>query len=249
MSAAERYLARGFAPIPIPRGSKAPRLSGWQSLRFTLADLPEHFAGGANIGLLLGEPSGGLVDVDLDCPEALRLAPAFLPATELRHGRASKPNSHWFYRAAAPPAPVQCKAPDGSCLVELRSTGQQTIVPPSLHPAGETLQWESEGEPAKAEAESLVAAVRRLAAAALLLRHYPPAGSRNEFCLALAGLLLRGGMGPERAERYVAELARAAGDGEWQARTGTVPNAVDRRESGAPARADCQLGKMLGAEG
>ena len=73
LATARAFLARGWAPIPVPYRSKRPILKGWQNLRPADADLAQHFNGGLqNIGVLLGEPSGGLVDVDLDSPEALR---------------------------------------------------------------------------------------------------------------------------------------------------------------------------------
>jgi len=78
--------------------SKKPIGEGWQDQRLELADLPREFFGDRNIGLLLGGPSGGLADVDLDCNEALALAPAFLPTTAAIFGRRSKPHSHWLYQ-------------------------------------------------------------------------------------------------------------------------------------------------------
>ena len=56
-----------------------------------------HFNGTGNIGVLLGEPSGWLIDVDLDCDEAVALAPKFLPPTGATSGRPGKPASHWWY--------------------------------------------------------------------------------------------------------------------------------------------------------
>jgi hypothetical protein len=50
----------------------------------------------------LGPKSGGLCDVDLDCTEAVVLAPAFLPPTHAVFGRKSKPRSHYLYRIADP---------------------------------------------------------------------------------------------------------------------------------------------------
>ena len=38
------------------------------------------------------EPSGGPVDADLDRVQAIRLAPRFLPHTDLRFGRPGSPN-------------------------------------------------------------------------------------------------------------------------------------------------------------
>ena len=68
-NAARDYLRAGFAPIPIPKGEKAPKLRGWQKLRLSDDQVDEFFRDTGNIGLLLGEPSGGRIDVDLDYPK------------------------------------------------------------------------------------------------------------------------------------------------------------------------------------
>src|SRR5688572_26810 len=99
MSAVEHalaYLARGWAVVPIPPRSKGPTLPSWQTLRLSSSEVPRYFSPGDNCGVILGEASHGLVDVDLDCPEAVRRAPEFLPPT-LIFGRDSKPRSHWIY--------------------------------------------------------------------------------------------------------------------------------------------------------
>ena len=58
-----------------------------------MATLPEYFNGAEqNIGVLLGDPSGHTVDVDLDCPEALALAGWFLPPTGCKFGRLTRPD-------------------------------------------------------------------------------------------------------------------------------------------------------------
>jgi hypothetical protein len=75
LRAAERYVRAGFCVVPIPHRSKRPVLEGWESLRLTPDELPEHFNGRPqNVGLILGQPSGGLVDVDQDAPEAAKIA-------------------------------------------------------------------------------------------------------------------------------------------------------------------------------
>jgi len=181
-------------PIPVPHGSKAPVLLSWQNLRVTDSDLPLYFNGPPqNIGVLLGEPSGGLVDVDSDSLEALVLTPVFLPPTGCVFGRPSKTRSHREYVADPLPETAQFKDTDGTMLVELRSTGCQTLFPPSIHPSGEGIIWEVDAAPARVEGHVLRAHIARLAAAALLARHWPAQGSRQETALALAGGLLRGG--------------------------------------------------------
>ncbi|CAN5547878.1 hypothetical protein BH20ACI3_BH20ACI3_38830 [soil metagenome] len=94
---ARKYCARGWSPVSIPRGQKGPTIKGWQNLRLKEAELPEHFSNGNNIGLLLGEPSANLVDVDLDCSIARQLAPEFLSVTDLISGRQSAHESHRWY--------------------------------------------------------------------------------------------------------------------------------------------------------
>src|SRR5215471_20182131 len=146
------YITRGWRIIPVPPGEKKPIIPGWPDLRIGENDLSNYFESESNIGLLLGEVSGGLIDVDLDCEEALRLARIYLPNTELVHGRPSKPDSHWYYNVETPldykkftdPDPLDGKH---STIVEIRTgPGQQTIIPPSIHPSGEKLAWSRNGE-------------------------------------------------------------------------------------------------------
>src|ERR1700682_249756 len=153
--AARAFLRRGWQPVPIPRGQKGPRLKSWQTFRWAENDLPSHFCSGGNIGILLGEASGNLVDVDLDVPEAIVVSVGLLPPTGRVHGRRAKPNSHWWYVSAGLIQPEKFADLDGTCIVELRSTGQQTIAPPSIHPSGEPIYWEREGDPAVVDGELL----------------------------------------------------------------------------------------------
>ncbi|MFO0873157.1 MAG: bifunctional DNA primase/polymerase [Phycisphaerales bacterium] len=99
LDAAFAYTARGFRVVPVPAGRKGPIRKGWQELRLGPDELALHFNGTGNIGLLLGEPSGHLIDVDLDCDEALELADEFLPNTSVVTGRPSAPRSHRWYVA------------------------------------------------------------------------------------------------------------------------------------------------------
>ena len=188
--AAHQYRVRyGWLPVPIPFRCKGPVLQGWQNLRLAESDLPAHFDGKSqNIGILLGPVSGGLVDVDLDCAEALRLAPYFLPAT-LTFGRESKPKSHWLYTADAE---IRTKkyALGKQTLVELRGTStkgtpHQTVFPPSVHESGEPVRFENKRRPEHTEAADLQCQVQRLACACLFLRTWPTAsGTRHDQAMA-----------------------------------------------------------------
>lgn len=80
LEAAELYTLMGLRVVPCK--GKRPILKNWPEVRLGLNALPLHFANGQNnIGLILGEPSEGLVVVDIDVPEALPIADRFLEDT------------------------------------------------------------------------------------------------------------------------------------------------------------------------
>ena len=174
LEAARNYLGRGYVPIPVGYRDKAPLLSGWTKLQLTDEQLEPHFRDGNNIGLLLGEPSGWLVDVDLDCEEAIELADEYLPATDAVTGRESRPRSHRWYIAAGAMTTRHKDPSTKAMIVELRSTGAQTLVGPSVHPDGELYDM-LEGEPAVVDAAELARAVEHLAAAVLERRGHTQA--------------------------------------------------------------------------
>jgi len=100
LAAALRWCQRGAVPIPVRFREKVPVGEAWQKQRFTAADVPAVFnSTPLNIGILWGEPSGNLIDVDLDWPEACDVASSLLPATAT-YGRASSRRSHWLYRCS-----------------------------------------------------------------------------------------------------------------------------------------------------
>ena len=58
--AAQTYIGRNWQPVPLPAQSKAPKIPGWPERIFTADD----FDPAGNVGIKMGAPSGGLVDVD-----------------------------------------------------------------------------------------------------------------------------------------------------------------------------------------
>src|SRR5262249_54519653 len=144
---AEEYLQNGWMSIPIPYREKNPNRAGWQTLRLnSREEIAKYFNGGAqNIGILLGEPSRNLVDVDLDWIECLPFARIFLPNTR-QFGRKTNPVSHWLYVVEDAARHVEFKAPgvEGkrAKILEIRGSGCQTVFPPSTHKdTGEPILW------------------------------------------------------------------------------------------------------------
>lgn len=170
VDAAIAYIRRGFRVVPVRPHEKQPIPHGWPELCLTEFDVSSFFGNGENIGLILGEPSRWLVDVDLDCPEALALADHYLPPTGAITGRASMPRSHrWYIARGAMNKPFR-DSYDRSSIVEIRSTGTQTLVGPSIHPSGESYDMLL-GEPAEVSAEELAKCVSELSAAVMYERH------------------------------------------------------------------------------
>ena len=176
------------------------------------------------------------------------MADSFLRQTMCEFGRPSKPRAHRFYHCVDVPAPLKLSAPDGTCLVELRSTGQQTVAPPSVHPSGEAITWASDGGPALVEGAMLSRHVAHLAAAALLVRHWPTKGQRHHATLALAGMLLNSGWSAEEAQSFVQAVVTAAGDEEARLRVRDVVSTAQRIESGKPATGAPTLSQIIGDE-
>jgi hypothetical protein len=180
LEAAIDYRRRGWRVVPVPSGEKGPRLPQWQKLDLRIEDLPQHFGAGVNVGVRLDN----LVDLDLDCPEALALADLYLPATEAVFGRQSKPRSHLLYSAADakfeafadPIAPPKIK----STLLEIRTnSGHQTIFPPSIAD-GERREWQgNEIAPRVISFTSLRYATAWLATACLVMRYVNPTAARR----------------------------------------------------------------------
>jgi putative DNA primase/helicase len=254
LQAAERYIELGLHPVPAPYKTKAPRIDGWQKLRITGDQASGYFVNEPqNMGLILGE--NGLCDIDCDTSESVVAAAALLPHTGMVFGRAAKPASHYFYFLNQPVPLAQFKDPtDKKMLVELRcqkkdgGTGLQTIVPPSVHPEGEKIQFEPgrDREPARVDAAQLRRAVMYVAAAALLARHWPQKGSRHEAMLALAGAQWHAGWPKEAAKKFCQAVYRAVPTHDPQALTRSDREVEDTYTRGAAALERGEEAKMTG---
>ena len=248
-------LSHGFNPLPGVHGTKQTVHDGngvyKQQARNEYLDkwFPQDQP--RNIGVVNGELSGNLLDVDLDSREAVLAAPLLLPATAWRFRRHGADNSaHRLYRTEAPfPEPFRKYGDlDGSTLLELRGTGHWSIWPPSIHPSGAPIEWESTDEdgPPRLLLADLVRAGQRLAAAVLIARHWPGKGNRNEASMALAGGLARMGWPLEEREVFAEAVALAAGDEEMRARVRNVASTARKSEAGEKVTGWIRLMKLLG---
>lgn len=244
---AQKYMRMGLVPILLVKGAKNPPGTTWMTTKYeNERELHDTFmTQDCNVGILLGQPSNNFVDVDLDCIEAVKLAPQFLPATKLQWGRMSKPVSHWGYRITDTtmrrysydnlPTPND----EDKVLVEIRGDGHQTAVPPSVHPSGEEVKFYSFGDPTEITLPELQAATGLLATAALLAKNWDNFGPRHFLTMHLAGALSRAGWNEAQVDYFITAVATTAMDEEIEDRRRVVRDtfllvADDNPSSGWP---------------
>lgn len=234
---AKEYLQRGWQPLPIPafvendkkRDGKNPNIKGWSNLILTESDLPNYFNNNSqNIGILLGAKSNGLTDIDLDSPEAVKLADVFLPKTDAEFGRAGKPRSHRLYLSNFPKTE---QFEFWEMVVEIRSTGGQTVFPPSIHESGENITWHKTGEPTRINSTDLRRAVSLLASACLISKFWNKS-IRHNLSLAVSGALLRNGYDEQETENFIRAICFSVNDEETQDRLKSVATTAEKIKTG-----------------
>ncbi|SLL40202.1 bifunctional DNA primase/polymerase [Caldicellulosiruptor bescii] len=232
---------------------KKPFLADWYYKELSDEELLEYWAQGYNIGGKMGEKSCWMVDIDIDHPAANKIVDLYLPIDTLKFGRATKPLSHLLYFSE------NCKSlkrdfkfsnqTEKTTIVEIRSTGQQTMIPPSIHPdTKEELRFVGElKEPLKIEADLLTAAVNKIAAATLIGLHWYE-GQRQDCALALAGGLLRAGWSEEEAEKFIQAVCLVADDEESKKRIKTVIQTAKKQEENKATTGWRRLAQLIGNE-
>jgi hypothetical protein len=176
LDAALGYARRGWRIVPIRNGQKRPAMAGWPNFQAKPEDVPRLFGRGENVGVLLGQASGDLADIDLDCTEAIALADLYLPVTGAVFGRPAKPRSHRLYIAPGARYASFADPIGGDMILELRSAGHDggahlSLLPPSTAD-GERRKWHGDTiEPATVEIPALHRRCAYLAIACLLARY------------------------------------------------------------------------------
>src|SRR5262249_24253779 len=138
---------------------------------------------------------------------------------------------------------------DGADLLEIRSTGGQTLAPPGAHEAGESIVWYTHTHPSTVGFDELQGAARALAAVSLLARYWPRKGTRQDAFLALAGGLLLHGWDEARAERFLAAVCAATGDEETSKRRACVAQTARKIGGDNDVTGWRRLSELLGDRG
>lgn len=238
VKAAQEYIKKGWAPVPVPFGEKGPKRSNWQNFRTNDSHIVEDFTNN-NIGLLTGGASGNIHDLDLDCDEAVALAEYFLPETNLVGGRIQRPNSHLYYGLPSSvkyqefldpdyvPAPAS-EQKKKFVLFELRGNGHQTLVAPSRHPSGDTYVWNKFGTAGRiTDIDEFNKLLSILAAACLILRRWKE-GARHHITNALTAVLYRSSWNAEDITYFIRAIATAADDDQLEGRLRCIPVTIEK---------------------
>jgi predicted P-loop ATPase len=149
--AALAYAARGWAVFPVRARGKEPLTQrGFKAATTEIAQINEWWAQwpNANIGVACGEPSCGLLAIDLDIDEDKGIDGAeslsewqkqegiTLPRTA--NTLTGRGGQHWLYRTERA---TSCRT-GVLAGVDVRGDGGYIIVPPSQHPNGNLYAWE-----------------------------------------------------------------------------------------------------------
>jgi putative DNA primase/helicase len=247
---AKLYHDAGYSPIPVMPRSKQPVHSAWPELQLGAQELSAHFDSNHNVGIVLGNPSSELIDVDIDDTNALLFARYFLPYTKFVFGRKSKPASHYIYTSEVPGSTKQWKA--GKTIVELRATGSQTVFPGSIHESGEPIEfYRAMGsdlpDPANTDRKTLESALNKIAIGAVLSWNWAE-GTRHEVALATAGLLAQAGWTEKEVTDFVWAIATVAGDPDIQDRVGCVRTTFECLTRGKSVKARTALVDAIGRD-
>lgn len=162
--AAADYIARGLAVIPLRRGQKVPAtphgINDW-------SDNPDQvpiwwgMEPWANVGIVTGQPSGGVFAIDLDVHDPVHSGIETLRDWESVHGELPETweqvtgsgGRQLFYRASRR---VRNSA-NGELGVDVRGDGGFVVAPPSIHPSGEPYEWSASPDDCEiADADDLV---------------------------------------------------------------------------------------------
>lgn len=158
------------------------------------------------------------------------------------HGRASTGTSHYFYRCEGVKT-EKFQDLDGKVLVELRSTGGQTVLPPSIHPSGEAYTSFKQYQPRRIEHHASLRTSAVLTAVTALLARRWPAGSRHAAALAAAGFLVRLGVEEGLVVDVITTVARIAKDEEPGDRGRAARDTVQNHKAGGKTTGGPEMDK------
>jgi hypothetical protein len=242
---------RGFKPVPLRPAQKAAMEGGYTDLKYKPPDDALWTEKDLGVGVVTGPLHGGPVDVDLDCHEALVVAPGYLPKTNAIFGRKSKPKSHYIFNVLDDECTkkIYTDPIDNKVILELRGDGgHQTVFPGSIHEGtGELVEWDNHVFPdvGECQVEELDQACRMIASVVLIARHAWVDGQRNEVCKHIAGMLFFYGWDADDAVKFIKSIMGLHGDTD-RTRAITVRSTFRKAEKSGKVTGGPSLVELLG---
>lgn len=238
LRAVELYHQLGWVTVPVQFKSKMPLSKAWEQPLSAELSLRAFQTNRLNVAVHLGPHSKGLIDIDLDCTEAVSLAPSFLPPT-VTFGRRSNRMSHWLYTATGNLDTKKFKDPtrkgDEAMIAEIRSNHHYTVFPPSIHSEGELIEFTApltpDAPPSSIPPDVLRKAVARLSACVIVCRNWP-SGARHEASMALAGGLSRCGLTDEEVLAFLDAVCKSTDDDEGPDRLRAARDTLKKLHAG-----------------
>lgn len=150
----EAYLSEGWAPIPLRALEKKPpagfHLARWLERTAKKADVRRWWKRwpDANVGLVMGAPSGNLLAVDVDPRNGGERSLRGLHLPPTRVVRTGSGGWHYVYRSRTS-LPKRTGALPG---LDIIGAGGYIVAPPSIHPNGNSYAVELDEKPTPAPA-------------------------------------------------------------------------------------------------
>lgn len=138
-----KYVINGYSVIPCEYGEKAIKIDWkeWQTRLPTSDEILKHSEKIHNIGLATGEVSNIIaLDFDYDVENIHQAIMKNLPKTPCAKKGAKGITLFFSYNGEV----NRTFKKSGQTVLEILSTGRQTVLPPSLHPNGMFYVWEGE---------------------------------------------------------------------------------------------------------
>jgi hypothetical protein len=230
---AKYWLEKKVYTVPLRSRSKRPKTTNWPHLRLVEDDLNNGaFKPGDNIGALWGDASDHATDVDLDMEEAIWVADYILPETFI-YGRTGKERSHYVYKVMGAQT-RKWQVQELGTIIEIRSTGAQSVIPPSRHPEGGIYCTDEDEDFTQLTKLDLERYAEEIAVAAVFTRHYPSAGSRHDYVHACTGALCHQEWPDEKIGRVMEAVLNVIQDEEDEIsdRVNAVRNTVEHHKLG-----------------
>ena len=183
------------------------------------------------------------VDLDIDNEFVKKFVNFYLKDCGAIFGREGNPTSHYLWSNKNKIPFKQFKLPEefekdyknfphGSMVCELRTERRRyTIVPESVHCKSKTnVKWEKFEEIREYQG-NLLMDVGKVALSAALTIIYPTTGGRDEYCTAIAGILIKNSDWTDKEiDEFVSRIAEAANDDVKQrSNKGSTTRKTDRK--------------------